>query len=222
MPLSPEFRAKFNETAAQEFFYQTEGLPYGYHNFLFGWIDTAEDNLPPLLPPGFMPILFSMIEDFAPHTTDVFISQALNKRLGTEGLTIKQLAGEAGRKNLTLEDLMGMVEVEGWIYSGIEPRDGLSYVCSAYVAALYQAAGLFPGAINGPEFTPRDVYSLDIFDKNFVRPEVCQKADPNQPYCQILGKYRMTHPDYSTVSPYIHMAEHCPTQAPLYERLAGC
>jgi len=50
MPLSPAAKAKFNEKAAQDFFFATEGLPYGYHNFLFGWIDTVEDNLPPLLP----------------------------------------------------------------------------------------------------------------------------------------------------------------------------
>jgi hypothetical protein len=136
---------------------------------------------------------------------------------------MKQIAGEAARRNTTTEELMAMVEVEGWVYKGIQPRDGVSYVCSAYVAALYQAAGLFkPGTINAPEFAPRDVYSLDIFDKNFNRPEVCQKADPNQPYCQILGKYRMTYPDYSTVKLYDHMAEHCPTVAPDYVRQAGC
>lgn len=223
MPLSPTSRSRFNETAAREFFNQTVGLPYGYHNFLFGWIDTPLNNWPPLLPPGFMPILFSILEDFIPNVTDIFITQALNKRLGTEGLTIKQVAGEAGRRNLTVEDLMAMVEVEGWEYKGIEPRDGRSYVCSAYVAAAYQAAGLFaPGVINGPEFTPRDVYSMDIFDKNFTRPAVCVQNDPNQAHCQLMGKYRMTFPDYSSVSLYTHMAEHCPTQAPNYARLDGC
>jgi len=146
----------------------------------------------------------------------------LNKRLGTEGLNLKQIAGEAGRRNLTVEDLMAMVEEEGWVYSGIEPRDGVSYVCSAYVAAAYQAAGLFPGKINGPEFTPRDVYTLDIFDKNYTRPAVCQNADPDQPYCQILGKYRMIHPGYSTIKPYGSMAEHCPSVAPDYIRPDGC
>ena len=30
MPLSPEARAKFNETAAREYFYRTNGWPYGY------------------------------------------------------------------------------------------------------------------------------------------------------------------------------------------------
>ena len=222
MPLNAETRAKFNETAAQEFFFATEGLPYGYHNFLFGWIDTPVNNWPPLLPPGFMPILFSILEDFIPAVTETFFSQALNKRLGTTGFNIKQLSGEAARQNLTMEELMAMVEVEGWEYTGIQPRDGRSYVCSAYVAAAYQAAGLFPGPINGPEFTPKDVYTLNFFDQNPVRPEVCQKADPNQNLCQLLGKYRMTHPAYSTVSPYAHMNEHCPTQAPEYLRQEGC
>lgn len=73
MPLSPEARAKYNETAAQEFFNNTVGLPYGYHNFLFGWLDTAEDNLPPILPSGMLPIVFSILEDLVPETVDIFI-----------------------------------------------------------------------------------------------------------------------------------------------------
>jgi hypothetical protein len=73
MPLSAEARAKFNETAAIEFFKMTEGLPYGYHNFLFGWIDTPEDNLPPLMPPGLVPIVLSIFEDFDNVTTNIFI-----------------------------------------------------------------------------------------------------------------------------------------------------
>jgi len=49
MPLSEEKRAIFNQEAAEEFFFSTQGLPYGYHNFLFGWIDTEADNWPPML-----------------------------------------------------------------------------------------------------------------------------------------------------------------------------
>jgi len=60
LPLSADSRAKFNETAAIEFFLEMEGLPYGYHNFLFGWIDTAEQNLPPLMPLKLVPIVFSL------------------------------------------------------------------------------------------------------------------------------------------------------------------
>jgi len=50
LPLREEVAAKFNETAAREFFYEMEGTVYGYHNFMYGWIDTAEDNWPPILP----------------------------------------------------------------------------------------------------------------------------------------------------------------------------
>lgn len=89
MPLSAAARAQFNETAAIEFFKATEGLPYGYHNFLFGWIDTAEDNYPPLIPPGLLPIALSIFEDFDPIVSDIFVGQALNHRLGTQGLNIK-------------------------------------------------------------------------------------------------------------------------------------
>jgi hypothetical protein len=37
---------------------------------------------------------------------------------------------------------MAMVEKDGWEYEGFY-HDGLSYVCSSYVAALWKAAGLF-------------------------------------------------------------------------------
>jgi hypothetical protein len=75
---------------------------------------------------------------------------------------------------MTVEQLMAQVEVEGWEYHGL-PNDGRAYVCSAYVAAVYQAAGMFlPGKINGPEFTPKDVYTLAFFDLNFQKPAACQ------------------------------------------------
>jgi len=171
MPLSPEARLNFNEANAQKFFFDTEGLPYGYHNFLFGWIDTPEDNWPPLLPQQFGPIIFALLEKVAPATADIFYSQAMNKRLGGENMMIEELAAVAGRKGMTLDEVMAIPEEEGWVYHGIEPRDGIAYVCSAYVAAVYQAAGMFyPDIINGPEFTPKDVYTLAIFDLNHTCP----------------------------------------------------
>jgi hypothetical protein len=165
LPLSPEARAKFNETAAIEFFKETEGLPYGYHNFLFGWIDTEYNNLPPLVPRGFLPIVLGILEGAQPDVVDVFFNQAINHRLGTTGLGLADLTAEASRQNTTIEKLMAVVEPEGWTYTGLE-NDGRSYVCSAYVAALYQAAGLLTN-ISGPEFTPKDVYTLNVYDLNF-------------------------------------------------------
>lgn len=74
MPLNNETSAKFNETAAVKFFNETEGLPYGYHNFLFGWIDTPTDNWPPILAQHMIPILFSVLEKVMPSTVDIFFS----------------------------------------------------------------------------------------------------------------------------------------------------
>jgi len=220
-PLNKEARAKFNEQAARDFFFKTEGLPYGYHNFLYGWIDTPHNNLPPLVGNEFVPILFSIFEKFEAKTTDIFFSQALNKRLGTKGLDIAGIAAAAAEKGMSIQDLMAVPEQDGWEYTGEEPRDGLAYVCSAYVAALYKAAGILPD-VNATEFTPYDVYSLNVFDTTTPRPQQCVDADPNVPWCQLRGRFRMTFPDYNTVAPYPHMAEHCPTIWPTYTREVGC
>lgn len=103
---------------------------------------------------------------------------------------------------------MAVPEQDGWKYTGEEPRDGRSWVCSSYVAAFYKAAGLFGDLpINSTEFGPADVYELNFFDENFKRPQACIDADPTLPYCQILGNYRMVLPHYNTVTPYAHMNE---------------
>ena len=62
LPLSEESRKKFNVTKAVEFFKSVEGLPYGYHNFLFGWIDTPDQNFPSLLDGNFVLAMFSYLE----------------------------------------------------------------------------------------------------------------------------------------------------------------
>lgn len=61
---------------------------------------------------------------------------------------------------MTLYELFNIPEQDGWIYS-----DGPSYVCSAFVAGVYKAAGLFDGfTVQATEFTPRDVYQLNFFN----------------------------------------------------------
>lgn len=98
-------------------------------------------------------------------------------------MSMKELAVEAGKQNMTLEEVMAIPERDQWVYEGITPRDGWSYVCSAYVAALYKEAGLFDGfQVEGTEFTPKDVYTLNVFDLNYKKPEICEKADPGTPY----------------------------------------
>jgi len=95
LPLRKDIRANFDNKKAVDFFNETAGLPYGYHNFLYGWIDTPSDNLPPLLPNEFVPIMFSIVEMIAPKTASNFFSEALNFRLGTKDLDIAHIAAEA-------------------------------------------------------------------------------------------------------------------------------
>ena len=115
-------------------------------------------------------------------------------------------------------------ERDGWIYEGILPRDGEAYVCSAYMVAVFKAAGLFGDfEVHATEFTPRDLYELNFFDKHFRSSnKECQRYDPGQPYCQIMGKYKMEFPRYGAVSPYENMNEVCSMISPLYERQHNC
>ena len=119
-------------------------------------------------------------------------------------------------RGMSFGDLMAIPEVDGWEYS-----DGKSYVCSSFVAAVYRAGGLLID-IEGTEMTPKDVYTLTIYDRNFKVPEKCKKNDPTLPYCQIMGSYLMELPGYSTIEQYPHMCERCPTLTPDFFRPEGC
>lgn len=44
---------------AVEFFKSVEGLPYGYHNFLFGWLDDVPKNIPPIATFDYIFIIFT-------------------------------------------------------------------------------------------------------------------------------------------------------------------
>ena len=228
LPLKKELSEKFDRDAAQAYFDAHEGLPYGYHNFLYGWIDTPEGDWPPLLPRSFAPILFSIVEKFSPKTAFNFYTEAMNKRMGFDTpdtvKNITELAVIAAGQNKTLDDIMAMVEVDGWEYFGEGPRDGESMVCSVFVTAMYRAAGLFGDMeINATEQHPLDVYSLNFYDTEVERPQQCIDADPNLPYCQLTGNYRIDITDYySTLEPYPHMSETCAVHWPVYNRDPGC
>jgi len=221
MPLSEEKRAQFNEEKAIEWFYQVEGLPYGYHNFLYGFLDTAEDNWPMLVPKDLVPVAFSIIEKIDKNLTDTFFSAALNKHLGVEGYNISQIAEEGSKRGLNISDVMAIVEQDGWNYTG-EYHDGASMVCSSFVVGLWKAAGLFANDVNAVEWGPKDVYQVDFFNKDIQRPEACVNADPNFPFCQLLGKYRMSFPGFSSIPEYAHMNDKCGSIAPDLIRPEGC
>lgn len=109
LPLSEESRKKFNVTKAAEFFKQKEGLPYGYHNFLFGWIDTPKDNLPPLLDSNFVLAMFSYLERLWEFPINRILTQALNKRLNTTNRKLPEIGEIMAKRGMTMGDLMAIV-----------------------------------------------------------------------------------------------------------------
>lgn len=221
LPLKEEYRKKFDEKKALKWFEEkAEGLNYGYHNFLFSWIDTPDKNMPSLLQTETVIMVMSLLEKISRKTIDLIIGEALNQRVNTKGLRIHEVAYEAAKRNQTIEEVLAMPEIEGWDYS-----DGHNYVCSCFVIGFYKHGGMFDDMeINSTEFTPKDVYQLAIFDKDYKdkRPELCKKADPDSEYCQIMGKYRIETPGYSTIKPYSRMNERCPSEAPHFIRPEGC
>lgn len=151
LPLTEESRKKFDVAKAAKFFKEMEGYPYGYHNFLFGWIDLPEGNLPSLLDKNLIMVVFSLIERLYEYPIKRIFTEGINMRLGTKGLKMAEIAVEISKRNMTLADVMAMKEVDGWYYS-----DGYSYVCSSFVVAVYKAGGLLKD-VEGTEMTPRDV-----------------------------------------------------------------
>ena len=91
----------------------------------------------------------------------------MNQKIGTKGLNISELVDHAYNMDMNLHDVMAIVEQDGQIYEG-QYHDGVSMVCSAFVTAMWKAAGLFDVEINAVEWGPKDVYQVDFFNKNWA------------------------------------------------------
>jgi len=94
LPIAEQYRNAFNATAAYEWFTSgIEGLPYGYHNFIFGWIDTPADNFPPLITGELIPPVLAIFEQtsFGNELFGAVFNEGINKRLNTTNLTIPEL-----------------------------------------------------------------------------------------------------------------------------------
>ncbi|PPD94956.1 hypothetical protein GOBAR_DD08001 [Gossypium barbadense] len=232
LPLHPDVRAKFNETAAWEYALSMAGKPYGYHNMLFSWIDTIDGNYPsPLDAHLELNVSLAIIQvasamtvwsKMQPEYAANLWNEALNKRLGTKGLDLSDILVEIEKRGSSFDQLLTVPEQDDWIYS-----DGKSTSCIAFVLEMYKEAGLFDpiaDSIQVTEFTIKDAYTLRFFENNSSRlPKWCNDADNVKlPYCQILGKYRMELPGFNSMDPYPHMNERCPSKPPKYSRPPNC
>jgi len=228
VPLSPENKAKYNATAVYEYFLTVQGLPYGYHNFLFGWIDTANDNFP-CMPPDYnqcltlelVMVVSGIFDRLDKWLANRMFNEAFNKRLNTDLKTTAEIYEYANtQEGISFGDLIVMPEQDSWVYS-----NGKSMVCDVFVCSMWKAGGLFGDLTNDfqcTELTPRDVYSMAFFDSNYTRPQQCVQADPDSPFCQLSGAYRMTLPNWNTKQPYANMGQTCPGLPPAYPQPSNC
>ena len=221
LPIREEYRNKFDNAKAMEWFEnEVEGLNYGFHNFISTWIDTVDKNFPFIATSEIVEFLFSLVSKVYPPASDLIITENINIRVGKQNLTFQQAVAEAARQGKSLEQLLAEPEKEGIKYS-----DGLNYVCSCFVVAYWKHGGLFGDLDLSPnEFGPRDIYMLDIFDKNVTRPQECVDDNPDLPYCQVMGRFILDLEEgaYSSIKPYAHMNERCSSQGPDFIREEGC
>ena len=186
LPLKKEIADKFNEAKVWEWFDTVKGMPYGYRNFLFSWVDTVKENYPSFLDINFVWAMFSVLSNINPKIGNLLVQEAMNMRLGTKDLTLWEIPVEAAKQGKKVEDLFAEVEKEGWMYS-----DGYQYVCSCFVTALWKRGGVFGDMeINSTEFTPKDIYQLNIFKDDGPIDPKCNVNDKGLPYCQFFGTYR--------------------------------
>ncbi|OMP04450.1 hypothetical protein COLO4_09645 [Corchorus olitorius] len=213
LPLHPDIRAKFNETAAWEYALSMSGKPYGYKV-----VNAYESCVLRVAVASVMTVWSKIQPEYAANMWN----EALNKRLGTQNLDLPEILVEVEKRGSSFDELLTIPEQDNWTYS-----DGKSTSCIAFVLELYKEAGLFDpisDSVQVTEFTIKDAYSLKFFENNSSRlPKWCNDADNVElPYCQILGKYRMELPGYNSMDPYPHMNERCPSMPPKYYRPENC
>lgn len=224
-PLSPEARAKWDFNKAWDFFESVEGSPYGYAIFLFGFLDTPEDNFPQITDSNSWATFITMLNDLphvGPEAINLVWTRAMAKRLGMpEGQNWPDVVEEATKKGLTIGEVLAIPEKEEWLYDGKH-----QYNCCGLVMAVLYHGGMFGDdkkiKLVPQEFTPKDVLQLNIYDKDYKLPPECEANDPDLPYCQLDGLYKMQTKGYNSLEVYEHMNEHCPSKAPTYVRPDGC
>lgn len=217
--LNDASRAKYNETAAVEWFHANEGYDYGFKTMIWAWLDTLKGNFP-CLPPDFssncmtwdiLELFTALIDRKIPEVGDLIWNPGFAKRLNVpEGkLRTSELFQEANKQGMTSNEVIVIPESDAWVYDTTrydQPAEGRSMVCCVFVCSTWKAAGVFgeyADTINCAEQTNWDDYALTIHAET---------------YQQIMGEYDLVLNDYHTKDVYAHMADYCPSSPPNYDQ----
>lgn len=216
-------QAAFDSQAAQAFIEKSTGLPYGYHNFLWGFVDTPSGNLPYPATWELLEVVFGVVSGFDSAIAKKMWEYAFNFHIGTQGLNTPQVALHAWKQlGMTMGEVMAVPEQDDWVYP-----DGPSMVCDVYACEIFKAGGVFgPLAqdIQCTEFNNKDLYSLALFNATYwEHVPACRDNSPTTDTCQLMGNYTITLDGFNSIQPYAGMNQRCAALPPAYERLpASC
>lgn len=240
LPLSPALSASFDEDASWKWFDGVVGASYGYSNFLFAVLDTADPfiSLPlPIDERMLIPLLNVADALLGPApsnatwtslTVDTMLVHGLNQRFGTTCANLACIISRANNNKLankipsTVLEAMAMPELDSWRYGG-----NVSFVCSAFAAALYQnALGTVLPPFAATEQTPADNVKMAFYDPTYWTAAACPGGlwTPTEGHgvvCQLMGPVRMPLNGYNTLPLYANMNNKCGSQWPSYERCPG-
>jgi len=249
LPMNKTQQESFDVQKAWDFFYETEGLNYGYLVLLSGWLDMKEgDQNSPCVPPDFkrclnreiMNYVLLFIDDLLGNSPDNMVRQMLLQRIGKWTPSAAEtwtyaMAIQYGQQNLglnTLSDIYSIVEKDTWVYNTTRYGKhvvGRSQVCNVFVCNMLKHGGIFKGIddeIECGESNLWTLYSSNIWDKTKMgenRPQICKTADPTNELCQLMGNWTVhLHPDLNSRPIYANMSNHCPSIGPNYYYPEGC
>jgi len=241
VPLEQEKSDALNMTAAWQFVEGMIGVDYGYEVVLMGLLDTLYDNMPCAGSDGYMCLepehfefLFSYIERVSKVAARVF-KPAVMQRAGIPfDRPILEAYYQAHLDGIEATQLPLIPEKDGWIYETTrfgEPEQTPVMICNVFVCNVWKAAGLFADIddqIECGETSVNDNYRLNIYSTE-PPPAICTEVDPENPLCQVLGKYQLrldsqpgVLPRYNYVQPQPHILETCPSKAPDYVAPVDC
>lgn len=221
--LRPDGSLDLDYSKSSEFFLNHEGLSYGYHNFVFTWIDTMQSNFPPnTITMDLLDMLFLHLGNSTDNPLSEFFLEGLvqrNPKWKSQGLsTYHEIKTDLIVANESLGDYLIIPENDQWIYS-----NGKNMVCDVYVLNALKSAGLMSDLEwNAAEFTPRNLYTLSIYDQSWTHNVEYCKQQNTDGYCQISGQYQIQLPQFNTVVPYSNMNEKCPSLPVNYSRQEHC
>jgi len=233
----------FDTRKAADFFNKMQGLPYGFHTFIYEWIDSGLNNIPfKPTDPEITAWMFDTLAMWVSNDTKMgpysLMLQGLSNRLGQKFYSMDDfwrymevLSSQNGVDVFTLAlQVIDVPEQDSWVYWNPQdwcssnrtgPCIGKSMVCDVFVMNVYKAAGVFgtlTDQIQAAEFGPRDTYQLSIYNQTWTGPKECDFS--GEGYCQIMGKYRMPlkQSGFNSLPLYGHMNEKCGALPPDYKR----